>query len=89
MSFKYCDPCARELKLPELAARVQDDCDNCDAINVVCNLGDKKPKKKAAPKAKPKTAAKAKSKPKAKAKPKASSNAKGKKVTKGKAKSKK
>ena len=79
MSFKYCDPCAIALKLPELAARGKEDCENCGAVNVECNFGDKKPSK---PKAKEKAPAKKKAAakkpdakkaaPKAKAKSKAS-----------------
>ena len=69
MSFKYCDPCATTLGLPELAARTKDTCENCGAENVECNHGDKKPagKKKSKAKSK-KPASKAKSKAKGKKK---------------------
>lgn len=79
--FKYCDACAIQLKLPEVAARRKGDCENCDSKNVPVNFGDPedKPKKKSKPaekkpapkaKPKPKPKAKAKAKPKAKAKSK-------------------
>ena len=74
--FKYCDNCARDLKLPELSARRKDSCDNCDATNVPCSYGDAKDKPKATPKAKAKPKSKAKPKAKAKAKPKAAKKGK-------------
>ena len=65
MSFKYCDPCAIELKLSELAIRPKDTCDNCGALNVEVSLGDKKPSEKRKPASK-KKATKAKGKSSAK-----------------------
>ena len=82
--FKYCDACAIQLKLPEVAARRKGDCENCDSKNVVVNFGDAKdkPKKKRKPAAKKKATPKKKAaakKPASKAKPKTAAKAKAKK----------